>query len=196
MKIKKLITKSQEEISIGRLVVLVGPNNVGKSQVLRDIRDKFEAGKQAKITLIEEIDFEDITYDELIRSLSIEPHPTILDQQSMKGIDSALANGVNYNIRKDNLKNCFEGSPPKPNWQALIEHNVLRLKIAFLNAESRLQIASQKKFKTLLYLTKVHEAITSPLQFNRTRDLIKNREMRDYITTTLKNVPMIKTKHS
>ena len=148
VKIKKLITKSGEEINIGQLTILVGPNNVGKSQVLRDIRDKFETGKQAKTTLIKEIDYEDVTYDELIKTLSIEPHPTILEQETMRGIDSMLAAGINVNVRKDNLKSCFEGNPPKPNWEALIQYQVLKLKIALLNAETRLQIASQKGSKS------------------------------------------------
>lgn len=148
MKITKLIQTNGDEIPLGDLTILVGPNNVGKSQTLRDINGKLETGKDAKTILINKIEFADITYDELIKTLSIHPHPTLAEQQIMKGINSTLTGGVSFNVRYENLKSCFQGDPPKVNWDALISNNVGKLKVALLNAESRLQIASKKGTKS------------------------------------------------
>ena len=52
-----------------------------------------------------------------------------------------------------------------------------------------------KKFDILLYLAKMHEALTSPPEFEKIRNSIINKEIENYIANTdLKNVPMIKAK--
>ncbi len=52
-----------------------------------------------------------------------------------------------------------------------------------------------KKFDILLYLAKMHEALTSPPEFDKIRDTILNKEIEDYIANSdLKNVQMIRAK--
>lgn len=58
MKIETLITKDDRKIDLGEFTVLVGPNNVGKSQTLRDIHSKMTVGINVKTTIIKAIEFE------------------------------------------------------------------------------------------------------------------------------------------
>jgi ABC-type hemin transport system ATPase subunit len=44
----KAVTINDKVISLGKLTVLVGPNNVGKSQFLRDIKSEMELGKSSR----------------------------------------------------------------------------------------------------------------------------------------------------
>lgn len=60
--------ESQQHIKPGKITILVGPNNSGKSQFLRDIRDRMIVGKGAQPTIISQIKFENpATYSELVR---------------------------------------------------------------------------------------------------------------------------------
>jgi hypothetical protein len=52
-----------------------------------------------------------------------------------------------------------------------------------------------KKFDILLYLTKMHEALTSTPEFEKIRTTIMDKETEQYITNSdLRNVPMIRAK--
>jgi len=55
MKLSEITTKDGETIGIGKFTLLVGPNNVGKSQTLKDIHRKLLKGHEAETTLIKEI---------------------------------------------------------------------------------------------------------------------------------------------
>ena len=56
MQLSKISTKDGESIDIGKFTLLVGPNNVGKSQTLKDIHRKLLKGHKAETTLISEIE--------------------------------------------------------------------------------------------------------------------------------------------
>ena len=59
MKLKYFKNKGdQTEIVLNNITVLVGPNNVGKSQTLRDIKNLLELGKNARPIIINDADFD------------------------------------------------------------------------------------------------------------------------------------------
>ncbi len=144
MKITKIILKSNSEISLGNLTVLVGPNNVGKSQTLRDIHEKLNKGEQAKTTLIDKIEFQDITYEQFTEHVAIGDHPTQDKLVQIKGIDSTLLKPHERDIMPTELKEQFQ---TKPNWDYLLARDVGRFLNALLNAETRLQISTKKPSK-------------------------------------------------
>ena len=52
MRISAIRIKDDTEIPVGHFTVLVGPNNVGKSQTLRDISAKMVQGSGARTVLV------------------------------------------------------------------------------------------------------------------------------------------------
>ena len=57
MKLKSFKNKSdQTEIVLNNITVLVGPNNVGKSQTLRDIKNLLELGNNARPVIVSDAD--------------------------------------------------------------------------------------------------------------------------------------------
>ena len=59
MKLKSFKNKSdQTEIVLNNITVLVGPNNVGKSQTLRDIKNLLELGNNARPVIVSDADFD------------------------------------------------------------------------------------------------------------------------------------------
>ena len=58
MKVTGFILKDGEEISLGKFSVLVGPNNVGKSQTLKDIATIMSSGRRDRTVILKELNFE------------------------------------------------------------------------------------------------------------------------------------------
>ena len=58
MKLKSFITKNGDTVSLGKVTVFVGPNNSGKSQTLRDIRERMVNGLKSKPIIISQFNFE------------------------------------------------------------------------------------------------------------------------------------------
>ena len=55
MKLKSFTTKQGKNVPLTKIAIFVGPNNTGKSQTLRDIRERLENGQ--KITFYSEYSF-------------------------------------------------------------------------------------------------------------------------------------------
>ncbi|MBI2748885.1 MAG: hypothetical protein HYX43_05945 [Burkholderiales bacterium] len=56
LKFISAVNRSDEEVTFGPMTVLVGPNNSGKSQTLRDLRDFALGGPESALTLFKSID--------------------------------------------------------------------------------------------------------------------------------------------
>ena len=143
MKIKKIIKKDNEEITLGDLSVLVGPNNVGKSQVLRDIHENLNIGKDANTVLIDQIKIEDMSYEDFKKHVHITKHPTKENIVVVKGIDSTLVKQNTPEYTNEQLIKHFETN----NWDFLLPRSTGRFLNALLNAETRLAISTKKPSK-------------------------------------------------
>src|SRR5690242_5184288 len=58
LKIKRLTPREGAPLELGHLSVLVGPNNCGKSQTLRDIREFCTSGSTSRLKILTDIDIE------------------------------------------------------------------------------------------------------------------------------------------
>ena len=77
MRLLSIATKDNPAVELDKLTVLVGPNNVGKSQTLRDIYTKMVSGKAARTVLVSGLTLKRPTSeDELLLGLTKRPHPT------------------------------------------------------------------------------------------------------------------------
>lgn len=136
LSVTKLLMSNGETVELGAFNALVGPNNCGKSQTLRDVREFVITGSSAKLVVIKGVDIDLPNETEFMQGLRSLPHPS-------PGHTRII--GVSYD-----LKSSHEFHP-HDNWlkQPLTEKNkseVLqnfgRFLVAHLDAESRLGLAS------------------------------------------------------
>jgi predicted ATPase len=138
MRISKIITKQNEEIEPGRISILVGANNVGKSQTLIDIKDRMINGLASKPVVIKAIHFvkPDI-FDHLFEGITLKDHPSSIGIKMASGINSHLTGGENININLEHFQNEFDN---KDNLDFLLG-SISKLRLSFLDADSRLSLA-------------------------------------------------------
>lgn len=142
MKITKLITKQNQEINPGRISILVGANNVGKSQTLIDIKDRMINGLASKPVVIKEIQFaKPKTFDELFNGIIVKDHPSSVGTKIATGINSHLTGGENINFAFDHYKQEYNNQ----NNLNFLLGNISKLRLSFLDADSRLSLAKTVK---------------------------------------------------
>jgi ABC-type branched-subunit amino acid transport system ATPase component len=138
MKIKTLITKDDHEIDIGKFTVLVGPNNVGKSQTLGDIHFKMAEGVSAKTVLIKDIEFEKPSnFDDLLQGLTVVEDTQYIDHHLIRGINANLRSGDQIRVNLGEFKENFE-SEPNLNFTL---GTISKFRVSYLDASSRLLVA-------------------------------------------------------
>jgi ABC-type branched-subunit amino acid transport system ATPase component len=137
MKITKLTTKDGAEIDIGSFTVLVGPNNVGKSQTLRDIHQKM-LSRNARTTIVTRVELEKPkTFEDLFEGLEIVEDPQHADRHQVKGIQSNLTGGDTWQFNRDEFKRQFDDHENLD----FILGNLSRFRVSYLDAASRLRVA-------------------------------------------------------
>lgn len=139
MHIKSITIKSGQTIDLGTFTVLVGPNNVGKSQTLRDINNKMVHGAATRSTLVDQITIEKpTTYDDIFRGLTVVNHPHQIENKIVRGITSNLLGGDQIEFNPDSLQRQYNQSPDG----AFLLGGIGRFRVALLDASSRLSVAS------------------------------------------------------
>lgn len=140
MKIKKLVTKQGEEVLLEDINILVGPNNVGKSQTLQDIRMKV-IDPDPNTVLVNSVHYKiPNKFDEMIQNLDIRDSTRHLSNKLIRGIGSSLGDGVQIEVNLVDLKKRFE----EGNLERVVKA-LGQFYISFLNASSRLQITTSRE---------------------------------------------------
>lgn len=135
MRVSKLVTKTGQQIELGGISILVGANNVGKSQTLMDIKDRMVNGLASKPVIFTEIQFEKPEkFETLFDGLELKDHPTSVGTQMLTGINSNLTGGESLNINKADIEHQFN---TQQNLDFLLG-NISKLRLSFLDASSRL----------------------------------------------------------
>lgn len=99
MIIDKIKIKNGSEVNLGKFTVLIGPNNVGKSQTLKDIHSKFIKRDGIETVLIESITFdEDPGLDFFLSGLDIKPDDRTVGYENASGITSKLNNSESVRL--------------------------------------------------------------------------------------------------
>ncbi|MEW5799664.1 MAG: AAA family ATPase [Bacteroidota bacterium] len=139
MRIKSIKIKSGQSIDLGPFTVLVGPNNVGKSQTLRDINSKISGGRDARSILVNQIVVDKpTTFDDLFRGLLVIDHPTHMNHKLVRGITSNLLSGDEFAFQSPSFEQQFAHSQDG----AFLLGGIGKFRVAFLDASSRLLVAS------------------------------------------------------
>lgn len=138
MRLQSLTIKSGQQVPLSTLTVLVGPNNVGKSQTLRDVLAKLTAGAQARTIILDSVQIEKPTsFDELLVGLDVKTDPNNPSQEIVSGIASNLTNADQFAFSRESFEQQFKQSTDL----AFIQGNLSRLRVCLLDASLRLRIA-------------------------------------------------------
>jgi ABC-type cobalamin/Fe3+-siderophores transport system ATPase subunit len=124
------------QLPLGSFNVLVGPNNCGKSQTLRDIRDYVTTGSVEKLVIAKGVDLNLPSEADSIKELSILPHASP-DHQRMLGVSYDLQSRAEFNPAKTWLSDSYRADS-----RLDLLRNLGRFWVAHLDAESRFRLAS------------------------------------------------------
>lgn len=137
MKIKTIKIKSGQVIDLNKISILVGANNVGKSQTLRDIQQRMESGLASKSVLLENIIFEKPTdFERLFDGLILGDSPHNLDNKVLHGIKNNLTELESFEFNFAHFKRQFESKQDID----FTLGNISKFRVSHLDASSRLQL--------------------------------------------------------
>lgn len=128
------------KVPLGNFNVLVGPNNSGKSQTLRDIRDYVATGSLKQLTILTEIEIELPAETDALKGAKILPHSSP-DHDTVRGVAYDLQNRHELGLPKNWINDRFKDLKNLTNVSQLLQH-LGKFWVAHLDAESRLRIAS------------------------------------------------------
>ena len=74
LKVNSFTPQGGAAVALGRLSVLVGANNSGKSQTLRDLRDYIISGSLQRLIIVNDVEVELPTEQESVEGLLSRPH--------------------------------------------------------------------------------------------------------------------------
>jgi hypothetical protein len=138
MRITTLHTKNDEMISLGKFTVLVGPNNVGKSQTLRDIQTKMDSGPNARTTLITDIALEKPpSFDDILEGIQVVEDPLNIGHHYLRGLQSNLQSGGNMQANLQTMRHQYDASDD----MSFMLGSLAKYRVSFLDASSRLAVA-------------------------------------------------------
>jgi energy-coupling factor transporter ATP-binding protein EcfA2 len=122
-----------DKIALGKFNVLVGPNNSGKSQTLRDIRDYVASGSTARLTILSELEVDLPTSVEAVKDLNLLPHDSP-EHTRVRGVQYDLQNPHEFAIQNNWIEERFKDLNPG-NVSQLLQH-LGKFWVAHLDAES------------------------------------------------------------
>ncbi|MET4545618.1 ABC-type transport system involved in cytochrome c biogenesis ATPase subunit [Pedobacter africanus] len=139
MKINSITIKDNNPIAIGKVTVLVGPNNSGKSQTLRDILNLMTSNVNHRI-LVEDIDFNFFpTFDEETQGLSVTPSKTNANHNTVSGISAQLSSLNSLDFYSPHMVEAYNSGQIR---NAVIP-TISQFKIAYLNSGTRLALVTE-----------------------------------------------------
>ena len=144
MKIKTIHTTAGQSLPAEKFIVLVGPNNSGKSQTLKDIHTLMYSGPTERIVLVKSIDLEKPThFNELLQGLKISKNPGRPRESMIMGIGARLIGNESLPINLSEKETEFD----KASNANFILGNLSRFHITYLDVQNRLTIAQTSPAK-------------------------------------------------
>lgn len=142
MKLKSLTPKSGTELLLANVNVLVGPNNSGKSQTLRDIHNYFITSNARKV-LIQDIKlYDNYSSEYIIDSVENQEAPKDINNSIFKGLNSNLISTHQREININSIKSQIKSGGFL---KFLQRQHFGPFFVSHLDASTRLNIASKKE---------------------------------------------------
>lgn len=139
LRVRHIQTATGARVGLGSFNVLVGPNNCGKSQTLRDIRGYASSGDTSRLTILKEIELSLPSESEGMTSIRVLPHPNPGTVRYL-GVDSDLLNRQEFGVHETWLSEQFKVQ--NKNTVSALLKALGKFWVAHLDAESRLRLAS------------------------------------------------------
>lgn len=137
MEIESITLKNNQTINLGKISILVGANNVGKSQTLRDIQQRMQIGLTSKFVLLKEINFrKPHNFEDLFTNLKVSDSQHSIGQKRIVGINNNMTGQDSFEINFEHSKYQFE---QQPNLDWLLG-NISKFKVSHLDSSSRLNL--------------------------------------------------------
>lgn len=201
MKIDSITLKNDHKIELGKISVLVGANNVGKSQTLRDIQERMQSGLASKFVLLKQIDFEKPeSFEDLLSALKVSDSPRNIGNKKIVGINKDLTGQDSFELNYEHSKNRFE-QEGNLDW---ILGNIAKFKVSHLDSSTRLNlikttnsfnpdIEDPMNILQNLFLNKENEELLR-LAFNEAFDMqimLDYSGLKDFCLRVSKKFPLI-----
>jgi predicted ATPase len=139
LRIKSFATNNGDVVNLEKINLFVGPNGVGKSQILRDIHNQMGNGHQ-KTVILDSINYESAKYcDDLATRVVIEENKEIIDTCGAECVNTNLKNHNDFELLKNKTPSLNENHGQ--NKQQMFEDLFSKTKVAYLDASSRLEVA-------------------------------------------------------
>lgn len=137
MKIESIKLKNDQIINLGKISVLVGANNVGKSQTLRDIQQRMQNGLASKFVLLKEIVFQKPeSFEALLASLKVTDSPHNISNKRVVGINNNLTDQDSFELDYDWSRQRFD-QEANLDW---VLGNISKFKVSHLDSSTRLNL--------------------------------------------------------
>lgn len=131
--------KGNSAINIGQLTVLVGPNNSGKSQTLKDIRQFTSSGSNDRLVILDNVQVTLPTQEELRREVSVRPHENSSDHINITGVRDDLLTQASFGPHKKWFEHTFQALDDS-NREKEVLRSLGTCFIGYLGAEARFKL--------------------------------------------------------
>lgn len=141
LNILSLTPKQGERLTLGRLTVLVGPNNCGKSQTLRDIREYVTTGSSARMVAIDALELQMLDRASALLNLTRRQHQNPLHEQ-IYGVASDLQKRHETTPTYEWMRKTFDDASEDPPVTDELLRSFGPFWLAHLDAEGRFRLAA------------------------------------------------------
>src|SRR5688572_1404311 len=131
-----------EPIELGKLTVLVGPNNCGKSQTLKDIREFTSSGVLDRLVILDQVSATLPDEAELRASVQTRPHETAVDHVQISGVKDDLLTQLGFGPPRNWIDRQYSQAGNSEDQKREVLRSLGTCLIAYLGAEARFKLTS------------------------------------------------------
>lgn len=141
IRIRQATTRAGELLELGGFTVLVGPNNCGKSQTLRDIKSFISTGSSARMKSLQALAIELPTMEEGLAQIRKFPEPQSPGHVRFKGVSDNLNTSHEFVVPENWAVSLFQDRATAANQAALLQQ-LGKYWVAHLDAKGRFQLTA------------------------------------------------------